>query len=65
MTAVLCSRPSTVAECDELLARVVAARHECCGTERTLICSLDDQIDELLAIRNALIPAPRSKDHEP
>lgn len=53
------TRPTTIAEADEMLERVRQARRECCGTERALICDLDDKIVELIACRVALIPEPR------
>ena len=51
--------PTTLAECDERLAKVQQARKECCRGEDVLRRAYDDQIDELLACRSALIPTPR------
>ena len=53
------TRPATVAEVDELLARVQQARRECPPSEMVLRRGYDDTLDELLAIRTALIPEPR------
>jgi hypothetical protein len=53
------TRPTTVAEVDELLARVQQARRECRPAETVLRREYDDTIDELLAIRTALTPAQR------
>lgn len=53
------TRPTTVAEVDELLARVRQARRECRAVERTLLEQYDATIDELLEIRSALVPKPR------
>jgi hypothetical protein len=53
------TRPTTVAECDEHLARIQQARRECGRSELVLLRMYADQIDELLAIRTALIPEPR------
>lgn len=49
------TRPTSVAECDELLDRVQRARREC----KALIRDFDDKILELESIRAALIPEQR------
>lgn len=50
---------STVADCDDALAKIQQARRECCGTDRALICCYDDMAVELEAIRAALLPEQR------
>lgn len=45
---------STVAECDDALAKVRQARLECCGDDRALLCMYDDLVIELEARKAAL-----------
>ena len=53
-------RPSTLAECDELLVRAMTCRCEAeAYGERAVVCSCEDTIAELLALRAALIPEQR------
>jgi hypothetical protein len=53
------TRPTSIEECDEHLARIRQARRECAPTELVLIRSYDDMTDELLAIRFSLLPEQR------
>jgi len=53
-------RPTTLAETEELIVRVEACKHDAAGLP-DLICDCNDTLDELYAIRAALIPEPRGK----
>ena len=48
-------RPSTLAECDELIVRVEACKHDAAG-QPELIRDCNDTLNELYPIRAALIP---------
>lgn len=56
----LAHAPTTVAECDERIARLRQARRECSSAEHTLIDEYDRTIDELLDYRAALVPEQRT-----
>lgn len=51
-------RPATVSECDELIVRVEACRHDAADLPG-LLCECQDTLNELYALRAALIPEPR------
>lgn len=52
------ARPSTVAEAEELIVQVLACKHENADLP-AVVCSCEDILDELYAVRAALIPEPR------
>ena len=52
------ARPSTVVEAEELIVQVQACKHENADLP-AVVCSCEDILAELYAIKAALIPEPQ------
>jgi hypothetical protein len=59
---VLVGRPQTIAECEELIVRIEAARADAYRLDNAaLILEYDDKLIQVHAILNALIEIPRQR----